>query len=64
MVAGQDVSAHPHRDVRPIGEVCRLMTRQAQVQALPAVKETAALGPAYPDVLKAHLECAEVLPKL
>lgn len=52
--------AHPHRDVRPIGEVCRLMTRQVQVQALPAVKGTAASGPAQPDVLKAIsnvLEC-------
>lgn len=31
LVAGEDASAHPHHYVRPIGEVCGLTTRQAQV---------------------------------
>lgn len=54
LVAGEGVSAHPHHY---ISEVCELMTRQAQLQALTAVKGTAALRPAYPDVLKAQLKC-------
>lgn len=31
LVAGEGASAHPHHYVRSIGEVCGLMTRQAQV---------------------------------
>lgn len=46
LVAGEGMSAHPHHYIRPVREVCELMTRQAQLQALTAVKGTAASGPA------------------